>query len=290
MNPRRGEKVLNTTPGSAPGKSIAGSHGPPSGLADDAGRERLIVNAVEPHAELRRQAAERVRVLHVGGDVQQVVDGVAVAIQIDLASGGRQRAVVVDAVREADARESAHVRQRRRVRVAPVAAELAARDRRQASAGHEVVRVERQTVHRPDEHLLIRRPAVQTGRDDDRRLNVDQFGRVDVEHEVVADVRALQIDQQTIAHDPLVAELVGRVRTGVPPVLAERRWHRALRRGRLDRVEVRGAARVALLLREVVEERQLVALKSCTSPFRLVVCSSVEVGVQAAVDVVDRRA
>src|SRR5437588_599626 len=33
VRPTRGEKSLNVTPGSAPGKLMAGSHGPPSGLA-----------------------------------------------------------------------------------------------------------------------------------------------------------------------------------------------------------------------------------------------------------------
>jgi hypothetical protein len=33
VNPKRGENTFHVTPGSAPGKLIAGSHGPPSGFA-----------------------------------------------------------------------------------------------------------------------------------------------------------------------------------------------------------------------------------------------------------------
>ena len=157
-------------------------------------------------------------------------------------------------------REATGVVDRRRVRIAPVGADaervVAAHEARQ-----EVVRVERQAVHRTDEHALGAGPAVQAARDDQRRLDVAQFRRVEAEDEVVADVRVLEVEEQPVADHPLIAELVGRVRAGVPPVLAEARVHRALRRRGFDRVQVVGAARVALLLGEVVEERQLVALE-----------------------------
>ena len=202
-----------------------------------------------------RGAAARDGVLRVGGVVQQVVHGVAVAGQVHLRSrllSSEQSSVM--ARRIPHGREAAGVADRRRVRVPPVAAELegvvAAQHARQEVAG-----VERQAVDRTDEHALRRR----SGRSGRSRRSASAARRAarargSPSDEVVADVRVLHVDQQPVADDPLVAELVGRVRAGVPPVLAVRRRHRALRSGRLDRMEVVGAARVALLLGEVVEE------------------------------------
>ena len=183
--------------------------------------ERLIVVAIVAEAKLCRDPSVRISVLDVGRDVLQVVDGVAVAEQIHLASGGQNRAVVVDTGREAGGCETAAVRDRRGVRVAPIAADL---ERMIAAehTRHEVVRVDGHAVHRTDEHALVGRASVQTGRDDERRLDVGERRLVKVEHEVVADVRVLDVEEQAVGDDPLVAELVGRVRSGVPPVLAER--------------------------------------------------------------------
>src|SRR5581483_281167 len=61
-----------------------------------------------------------------------------------------------------------------------------------------------------------------------------------------------------------------------------------LRRRRFDRVQVVGAARVALLLGEVVEERQLVSLEQLHLRLEVRRLEERAVGVQTAVDRVDR--
>ena len=154
---------------------------------------------------------------------------------------------------------------------------------------HEVVRVERQAVDRADEHAFRRRAAVHAGADDERRLRGAQVRRLEAEREVVADVRVLQVEQQPIADHPLVAELVGRVRPGVPEVLAEALVDRLLRRGGLDRVQVGGAAGVPFLLVEVVEDRQLVALEQLHFALEVGLLQQRAIGVQTGVDVFDRR-
>ena len=64
------------------------------------GRQCLIVVVVVAHAELRRQPALCVGVLHVDRDVQQVVIGLTVSRHLCLAVRGGQRAVVAEAGRE----------------------------------------------------------------------------------------------------------------------------------------------------------------------------------------------
>ena len=119
-------------------------------------------------------------------------------------------------------------------------------------------------------------PAVQAARDDQRRLDVAQFGRMEAEDEVVADVRVLDVEEQAVAHDPLVAELVGRVRAGVPPVLAEAS-RRTAPCGVVVSIGWRSSAPRALrsFFAKLLKSDSLLPLKSWTSPFRLVVCSSV---------------
>ena len=71
-------------------------------------------------------------------------------------------------------------------------------------------------------------------------------------------------------------------------MLAERCGHRALRRGRFDRVEVVGPARVALFLGEIVEQAELVPLEQLHFGFQVRCLQNGEVGVQTVVDVRDR--
>ena len=111
---------------------------------------------------------------------------------------------------------------------------------------------------------------------------------MEVEDEVVADVRVLHVEQQPIVHDPLIAELVGGARPGDPAPLAEALVHRALRRRRLDRVKVVGAAGVADLLGEIVEQGQLVALEQLDFTLQVRRLQQRLVGHQTAVDVLDR--
>ena len=138
-------------------------------VGHDGRRERLVVDAVVANAELQREAVVRDGVLRVQRVVQQVVHAVAVARQVHLAAGRLRRAVVARGRGKADRRVAARVRDRRRVRVAPVAAELE-RVVDAHHARHEVVHVHGHAVHRTDEHALRAGPAVQLRRDDERRL------------------------------------------------------------------------------------------------------------------------
>jgi hypothetical protein len=72
-----------------------------------------------------------------------------------------------------------------------------------------------------------------------------------IQDEVVADVRVLDVEKQAVADHPLVAELVGRARTGRPAPTAVQARHR-----RLTDVDSSGVVSLALrALRTFFEKR-----------------------------------
>ena len=237
----------------------------------------------------------RDRVLAVDRVVHQVVLAGAVAGELQLAAVGHRRAVVRIG-RHRGRREARHgvarrVRRAERERVLVVGADLERVVAEHASR-HEVVGVEADLVGRAHVDRLRtvrRRAAVDAAGDDEQRLDVDQRRVVVVEHEVVADVRVLHVHQQPVAHHPLVAGLEGRVRADVPVVAeAGSARHLRLAHRRLGRRDVARVARVALLQREEVEERQLVALEQLDLTLEVGGADGGPVGVQARVDVFDR--
>ena len=245
-------------------------------------------------AELVGRAAVGHGVLDVGGDVGQVLDRVAVAVEVrraplgDVVGVGRRqrRAVVADRGREARRRVPAGDADRLGVVVAPVAADL---ERVIAAdlAGQEVVHVRGQAVGRADVDALRARAAVDRAGHDQRRLDVGVGGIVEVEDEVAADVRVLDVEQGAIAQHPLVAELVGRVGPADPALGAEVAGDRALALGRLDRRGVAGVARVALLLVEQVVGAELVALEQLHLTLDVGGLEQRQVGVEAVVVLLD---
>ena len=228
----RGEKLLNTMPGSTP------STPPPAAGRAGSGwpgcsPQRLVMVAVVPQRRTAARLAVRHRVLREGEHVREPVDRVAVARQRHRAVGVQCHARVVVVrrlVREPHAGVATGVADRLAVCVTPVAAELervvAAKLRRQ-----EVVAVEVHAVDRTDEHALAEpeRMFRPLSSHDEHRLHVGERGLVEIEDEVVADVGVVDLQEHTVRDDPLVAELVGRRRPGVPVPLPERRRHRCWR-------------------------------------------------------------
>ena len=257
---------------------------------DRRGARRLMV-VVVADSELRRQPPVRHRVLHVERVVQQIRHRVAVARQRDRAAGCdacRAGVAVVGRLgRETRRRVAARVRDGLAVGVLPVGAELdgviGAELRRQ-----EVVAVEADLVHGPDVDALRGRTAVES---------VDT---INVGCTVVSDgswkprMKLLPTCERTARRsgsDRLrpTDRRTCKSATGLSAgnFNTEARGHRVLNVGRLDRVQVRCVARVALLGRHAVEQRQLVALEQLDFTLQIRRLEHREVGVQAVVDVLD---
>ena len=185
----RGEKSFHTTPASAPWKSMAGISCGKNGLAG--------TRPGSAASSWRSQRKPRLIVRRFRVKVSCSVERVGVEVRLGVLVApdvGRVR----HAVGEARIDEAAAMVDARRVRRAPAVAELervvAARRRRQEVGADHV-----EAVGRTQERRRLERAAPRAGGRLEARLHVAQLVFVEVEHEVVAEVRPHHVDQQAVA-------------------------------------------------------------------------------------------
>ena len=115
----------------------------------------------------------------------------------------------------------------------------------------------------------------------ERRLHVGQIGLLEVEREVVAEVRPLHVDQHAVAEHVLIAELPERAGAGQSSRTCRSSLSTAFwRYGGLDRAQVAGVARVAHLLRPGVLEVEAVVLERHAGDLPVVVVQRRQVGLE----------
>ena len=144
---------------------------------------------------------------------------------------------VGDAVREACVNEPAVVVEAGGVRRAPAVADLECVVAAHA-VGQEVAAGDVEAVGRAQERRRLERATPNARAGLETRLDVAQFVLIEVEHEVVADVRPHYVEQPAITDDVLVAGLPEGRGAGQPAELAEVARHSFLAVGGLDRPRI----------------------------------------------------